>query len=99
MTDFSEHLARSARLIILRALAAETSRTLNEVVLQGALETFGINRHRGYVRTQINVLADLGAVQLRQAGSVSIAVLTQTGLDHVESRTVIDGVDRPSLGT
>lgn len=98
MTDFAEHLARSARLVILRALAAETSRTLNEVVLQGALETFGINRSREYVRTQMNALRDLGAVQLRQAGSVTIAVLTQTGLDHVEHRAVIDGVDRPSPG-
>lgn len=98
MTDFAEHLARSARLVILRALAEETSRTANEVVLRAVLESFGINRTREYVRTQLNGLRDLGAVQLRQAGSVTIAVLTQAGLDHVEHRAVIDGVDRPSPG-
>lgn len=98
MTDFSEHLARSARLIILRALAAETSRTLNEVVLQAQLEAFGVNRARGYVRTQIRALADLDAVRVREAGSVMIAALTQTGLDHVEGRAEVDGVDRPAPG-
>lgn len=98
MTDFGEHMARSARLVILRALAGETSRTLNEVVLRAALETYGINRSREYVRTQLRALQDLDAVRIREAGTVMIAVLTQTGLDHVEHRAVIDGVDRPSPG-
>jgi hypothetical protein len=97
MTDFVEHLAADARLVILRTLHAETSNTLNEALLHRALETFGHNRSRDFVRTQIRALKDLGAVRVTEAGgTVMIATLTRAGMDHVERRSVIEGVARPS---
>jgi len=96
MTDYASHVAEDCRLIILRTLQAETSGTLNEVLLQKALETFGHTRNRDYVRTQMRALKELGAVTIREAGTVMIATITRTGIDHVERRGVIEGVLRPS---
>ena len=96
MTDYATHVAEDCRLIILRTLHAETSGTTNEVLLQRALETFGHTKTRDYVRTQVRALKDLGAVSIREAGTVMIATITRAGIDHVERRGVIEGVLRPS---
>ena len=52
---------------------------------------------REWVRTQLRKLEELGAIALVPAGTVMIASLRQAGLDHVERRSLIDGVARPSL--
>lgn len=96
--NFDEYLARDARLIILRGLAAETDGTMNETLLTMLLRTFGHNRSRDYVRTQIRKMEELGAVRVTEAGSVLIASITRTGIDHVERRSIIEGIDRPSPG-
>lgn len=96
--DFDAYLTEDARLVILKALAKETSATLNETILTRVLETFGHNRSREWVRTQLLKLTELGAVRTVEAGSVVIASLTQAGLDHVERRSIIAGISRPSLG-
>lgn len=95
--SFSDFLTEDARLVILKALAQETNATLNEAILTRVLETFGYKWSRDKVRTQILKLAELGALRTTAAGSVVIATLTQAGLDHVERRSEISGVARPSL--
>lgn len=97
--SFEEHLTLDARLVILKALVEQNDARLNEVILVEALRTFGHNRSRDWLRTQLRVLADLGAVRVTEAGSVMIAELTRFGDDHVNRRAVIEGVARPSLGT
>jgi repressor of nif and glnA expression len=97
MTDYEKFMAEDARLVILKELASQTSGSLNEAILQKVLETFGHNRSREWVRTQLRKLDELGAVALVEAGSVMIARLKQAGLDHVERRSIIDGIARPSL--
>ncbi len=99
MNDFDEFLTQDARLTILKALAQEANATMNETILTKVLETFGHTRSRDWVRTQIQKLAELGAVRTVQAGTVVIATLTQSGLDHVERRSIIAGIARPSLGS
>ena len=96
--DFQEHSQRDARLVILRALADQTDGRLNETLLAATLETFGHRRSRDWVRTQMRALEDLGAVRLIAAGTdFLIAELTASGQDHVDRRTIIEGVARPSL--
>lgn len=95
--SFDEHLTHDARLVILKALAAQTDSRLNEVILVKALETYGHNRSRDWLRTQLRVLVDLGAIRISEAGSVMIAELTRLGDDHVRRRIAIEGVARPSL--
>lgn len=96
MTDFANHYAENARLIILRFLHEDTAHTSSDALIQRALETFGIMRPRDFTRTQLNALKDLGAVSLMQAGTAIVATLTRAGIDHVERRSVIAGVQRPS---
>lgn len=94
--SFEEHAARDARLVILRGLAQQIDGRLNEVMLTALLETFGHNRSREWVRTQLYKLRELGAVTTTEAGSVLIASITRAGVDHVERRSIIEGVNRPS---
>ncbi|PZU15681.1 MAG: hypothetical protein DI589_27670 [Shinella sp.] len=96
MVNFEEHSARDARLIILRGLADQPDGRMNETLLTALLETFGHRRSRDYVRTQVHKLRELGAVTITEAGSVVIPRITRAGLDHVESRSYIEGVNRPS---
>lgn len=96
MNDFAEHLTADARLVILKELAAQTDNRLSETMLATVLDTFGHRRSRDWVRTQLRALSDLGAVRLAEAGTVLVAALTRAGLDHVERRSVIEGVARPS---
>lgn len=97
MTDYETFMAEDARLVILKELAAQTNASLNETILVKVLEAFGHHRSREWVRTQLRKLAELGAISITEAGTVMIATLKQAGLDHVERRSVIDGVNRPSL--
>ncbi|MGO4196558.1 hypothetical protein AB4Z13_14440 [Rhizobium sp. YAF28] len=96
MVSFEEHSARDARLIILRGLNDQTDGRMNEALLTQLLLTFGHNRSREYVRTQLNKLRELDAVTVVLAGTVMIASITRAGIDHVERRSVIEGIARPS---
>lgn len=95
---YDEHLTRDARLVILKELAAQADGRLNEVLLEKVLDAFGHHRSREWVRTQLRKLEELGAVRIAEVGSVLVAAITRAGIDHVERRSFLDGVDRPSLG-
>lgn len=97
--SYADHAAADCRLIVLKALSAETDHRLNEVLIQKVLESFGHTKSRDYVRTQLNRLAGLGAIRVSVAGSVMVAELLAPGLDHVERRALLDGVLKPSLGS
>ncbi|TIX69571.1 MAG: hypothetical protein E5V21_27835, partial [Mesorhizobium sp.] len=86
MTDFDAYLTYDARLIVLRELNRQTDGRLNEVLLTKTLDTFGHNRSREWVRTQLRKLAELGAVKVTEVGSVMVAAITRSGIDHVERR-------------
>jgi repressor of nif and glnA expression len=89
-------LTEDARLVILKALQAQTDGRLNEVILERELDRFGHRRSRQWVRTQILKLEELGAVTKVEAGTVMVAAITRLGLAHCERREVVDGVARPS---
>lgn len=96
--SFNEYLTEDARLVILKGLARQPDGTLNEAILVRVLDSFGHRRSREWLRTQLRTMADVGAVQITEAGSVMIAVITRAGFDHVDRRSVIEGIARPSPG-
>lgn len=96
--SYQEHMTLDARLVILKELAAQADGRLNEVLLEKVLDVFGHRRSREWIRTQLRKLEELGAVKLDEVGTVLVAALTRAGLDHVERRSFIDGVARPSPG-
>jgi hypothetical protein len=91
-----DRLAADARLFLLKELAQQGDARSNEIVLDRVLDTFGIRRSRDWVRTQLRALAELEAVRLDEVGGIMIATLRRAGRDHVERRSVIEGVSRPS---
>lgn len=96
MSNYPEYLEQDARLTILKELAAQTDGRLNEKLITSTLDAFGYRRSRDWVRTQMRKLEELGAVRVTEAGTVLVAAITRTGLDHVERRSVIEGVAKPS---
>lgn len=98
MSSYEEHLREDARLVMLRELARQVDGRLNETLVTKALDVFGHNRSREWVRTEMRKLEELGAVRLTEAGTILVAAITRSGLDHVERRSVIEGVARPSPG-
>lgn len=95
-TDYESFVEKDARLVILRALHLQTDGRLNETLLTAELDRFGHTRSRDWVRTQMRKLEELGAVRNATAGTIMIAAITRAGVDHVERRSVIEGVARPS---
>ena len=94
---YEAHFNADVRLIILRALAAEADGRLNSTMIMKVLESFAVNRTRDYVHTQLRWLErQAQAVIVTQAGSVLVAELTEAGEDHLNRKSVIEGINPPS---
>jgi hypothetical protein len=96
--NYEEHMTHDARLVILKELARQGHGRMNEVILERVLDVFGHHRSRDWIRTQLRKLEELGAVRIDEVGTVMVATLTRAGLDHVERRSFIEGIARPSPG-
>ena len=94
--SYVESLTGFARLYILRELAKQTDGRLNDLMLHRMLDLYGIRRDRDWVKTQLRKLEGLGAIELSPAGEMFVARITRDGRDHLEERTVIEGVARPA---
>lgn len=95
MSDFNKHVELDARLCILRAIQSESDGRLNESLIDIALQTYGHSRSREWVRNQMRVLADVGAVMLSEVGTYLVAEITRAGVEHLERRKIIEGIKRP----
>ncbi len=96
MKNYEDFNARDARLIMLRELYSQPDGRLNETILSQVLDMFGHKRSREWVRSQLLKMQDIGAVSTKQVGSVFVAAITRAGIDHVERRSFLDGIDIPS---
>lgn len=94
--DMDTLIRQQARLIILKALAAQTNETLNSDLLVHELRPFGIRKDRAWVNGELAWLREIGAVTLIDAGSVKVATLTHLGGRHIEREIEIEGIQRPS---
>ena len=97
MTDYENASVRpDARLIILKALAAQTDERLHSGFIGEELRRFGIDRPREWVHGELDWLAEMGAVTLTKPGSVVVATLAEKGARHLRRAVVIEGVKRPA---
>lgn len=94
--SYQETIAKDARFIVLRELNAQVDGRLNEMSLRRVLDAFGVKRSRDWLVTQLNHLAGLDAVTIKEVEDFVIAQITPVGRDHVEERAVLGGVSRPS---
>ena len=95
MNAFSDHVAREARLRILKELHGQADGRASELALRSVLDVYGIKRDRDWIATQLRKLELLDAIEISMLGQTMVARITRTGLDHVEERAVIEGVARP----
>lgn len=97
MSDYeNDHIRPDARLIILKALAAQTDERLHSGFIAEELRRFGIDRPREWIHGELDWLAEMGAVTLLKPGTVVVATLTEKGARHLRRGIVIEGVKRPS---
>lgn len=95
---YSDHYDQEFRLVILKALNDEPTKSLNDSLLTTILRTFAFKRDRDYLRTQLNWLeTQARAVKLTEAGTALIATLTERGADHLCMISPISGIKPPSL--
>jgi hypothetical protein len=97
MSDYENTQVRpDARLIILKALAAQTDERLHSGFIQEELLRFGIDRPREWVHGELDWLQQMGAVTQIKPGSVVVATLTEKGHRHLRRAIEIEGIKRPS---
>ncbi len=99
--EAEEALTRDARLVILAELAGQRDETLSSPIITRLVDSMGYRRSNDWIETQLRKLEELGAITLRDAdlpglGRVLIATLTRSGRDHVERRSELAGVSRPT---
>lgn len=94
--DYSRHVQEDVRLIVLRELAAQADGRLNDTMLTHVIEAFGHTKSREWLRTQLDKLQELDAIRIHQVGTITVAQITRAGLEHVQRRSFIAGVARPS---
>lgn len=92
----NDQVRPDARLIILKALAAQTDERLHSGFISEELVRFGIDRPREWIHGELDWLEQMGAVTLLKPGSVVVATLTDKGARHLRRAIVIEGIKRPS---
>lgn len=96
MVEFTEFLTRDLRLVMLRLLAEDPGYSMNDSILQGALELYGHNVSRDKVKTELRWLEEQGLVDIEiVAKTVMVAKLTGRGLDCAQGKARVDGVRPP----
>ncbi len=97
MSDYENTIVRpDARLIILKALAAQTDERLHSGFIAEELRQFGIDKPREWIHGELDWLAEMGAVAQTKPGTVVVATLTEKGHRHLRRAIVIEGIKRPS---
>jgi repressor of nif and glnA expression len=97
MSEYEDTQVRpDARLIILKALAAQTNESLHSGFIEEELRKFMIDRPRAWLHSELDWLDQMGAVTLIKPGSVVVATLTEKGHRHLRRAIVIEGIKRPS---
>lgn len=96
--DMDRRQREDARLIMLKALAAQTDETLHSDYLVEELRPFGLRKDRGWVHDELRWMAERGVIRVTPVGSVLVATLTDKGARHLAREIAVDGIKRPSRG-
>lgn len=95
MIPYADYLRHDMRLVILRLLVEMPGYRANSSVLNTALDNFGHTASRDQIKTELQWLAEQGAVSLADIGPVLVATLTERGQDIAAGRTRVPGIKRP----
>lgn len=97
--SYQSFLIENLRLAILRFLFEDNDYSLNDSVLQSALEQIGFSMSREAIRAEFVLLQELGVIKFETVlKSIYVAHLTERGVDVVKGRITIPGIKRPGPG-
>lgn len=98
MMSFQDRLDFDARLVILETLYKQPDGRLNDRLIAARLDALGHLGSTDWLRTQLEKLRELGAVTIVEVENFMIAGIRQPGRDHVERRSFLAGIRRPTPG-
>lgn len=98
MKTFAERLAEDRRLAILRLLERSSRYEANQSLIAAALRDFGHAVSHDQVRDDLAWLEQQGLATVEEIATISIARLTQRGLETAAGIVVTPGVKRPGPG-
>lgn len=90
--SYDAFVTEDRRGAIVRFLADQNSFSLNEGVLQDALDRLGHSVSRDVVRTDLSWLEEQGLLRLTELKGLWLAVLTTRGEDAAHGRTRVPGL-------
>lgn len=94
--SYQDFVAEDRRLAILRFLAEDNDYSINDSLMQAALQQVGHSVARSVVLADFSFLKDIGLVNVEVfKDKIHVAKLTDRGLDVAAGRTVVPGVKRP----
>ena len=94
--SYLETVQEHLRLTILRLLSEDPDYTLNDSILTDLTGEYGFTPSRDKVRTELAWLKEQGLVIIDNDPGITIATLTERGLDVAKGRVIVPGVKRPS---
>lgn len=96
--DYREVVTEDRRLAMLHILAGDPGYSINDRIMQTALETIGHTASRDQIRGDFAWLKEQGlvTVDIVADGKVHVARLTERGGEVEAGRATVPGVKRPS---
>lgn len=96
--NFEAFQTADRRLVILRALKAAAEYRANTILLRTYCDTVGHTVSADRIAGDVAWLAEQELVKTAQSGGITVAQLTERGLDVADGRTQVPGVARPRPG-
>lgn len=98
MSSFAQHLAADRRRIILQTLNESPGYACNIYLLQQVLAGHGHSVAADTLQVELATLAEWGLVSTEPVATITVATLTQRGLDVAADRAMVPGVARRHPG-
>lgn len=96
--NFAEFQTQDRRLVLLRALQAAVQYRANAFLLRRFCESLGHTVGADRIKQDLAWLAEQELISVEEVQSVTVATLTERGLDVATGRVEAPGVARPQPG-
>lgn len=93
--SYAKRVTEQQRLVLLQALAQDPDYRTNDLILATWLDETGMTLSADKLRTELTWLEEQGFVTLAALGTLTIATLTNRGLDIAQGKTSAAGIARP----
>lgn len=99
MTSYAHTVTEHLRLTILRTLAEQNDYRLNASLIRDILRQLGFTLSKDQVRTELAWLEEQKLLSLEEVMGLTVAQISERGLDGASGTLHQPGVARPSPGS